>query len=220
MTRSTNARIAGIAFLSYIAVGVTGMTLTTRSTVGETIPAKIASIAQHALQIRLTIVCGLLEAVCALLLAVTLYSLTREEDPDLALLAMIFRVGEGLIGVVASRSSLGLLWLATPRGTSTLPSATIEGLGAYFLLAPAGNMGAIFFAFGSALFSWLFLRGRIIPIPLAWLGVAASVLLVIVLPLQLAGFLRGPIVSFAWIPMAAYEVPLGLWLIIKGAEVR
>jgi hypothetical protein len=60
------------------------------------------------------------------------------------------------------------------------------------------------------------LRGRMIPIPLAWLGVVASVLLVVGLPLQLAGFLGGPVTSLLWLPMAVFEVPLALWLLIKG----
>jgi hypothetical protein len=55
-----------------------------------------------------------------------------------------------------------------------------------------------------------------IPVPLAWLGVVASVLLLVALPLQLAGFLRGPLTSFVWLPMLAFEVPLALWLLIKG----
>jgi hypothetical protein len=78
---------------------------------------------------------------------------------------------------------------------------------------------ATFFAVGSALFSWLFLRGRMIPSPLAWLGVVASVLLVVCLPLQLAGWLAGPITRLMWLPMLAFEVPLGLWLLIKGVAV-
>ena len=55
-----------------------------------------------------------------------------------------------------------------------------------------------------------------IPIPLAWLGVAASVLLVICLPLTLAGFLHGPIETLMWLPMLAFEVLLALWLLTKG----
>jgi len=43
-----------------------------------------------------------------------------------------------------------------------------------------------------------------------------SVLLVLGLPLQLAGFLGRPINLVMWLPMLAFEVPLGLWLIIKG----
>jgi hypothetical protein len=44
------------------------------------------------------------------------------------------------------------------------------------------------------------------------------VLLVVTLPLQLAGFLRGPVMSYVWIPMLAFEVPLGFWLLIKGVR--
>ena len=75
---------------------------------------------------------------------------------------------------------------------------------------------ATFFAVGSTLFAYLLLRGRMIPIPLAWVGLVASVLLVIGLPLQAAGFLSGPITMIMWLPMLAFEVPLGLWLISKG----
>ena len=59
----------------------------------------------------------------------------------------------------------------------------------------------------------------LIPIVLAWLGVVASVLLVVGLPLQLAGFLRGPVTSLMWLPMLAFEVPLALWLLVRGVAM-
>ena len=77
-------------------------------------------------------------------------------------------------------------------------------------------MGAIFFAVGSTIFCYLLLRGRIVPVVLAWLGVLASVLLVVCLPLQLVGFLRGSFTSFMWAPMAGFEVTVALRLLIKG----
>ena len=55
-----------------------------------------------------------------------------------------------------------------------------------------------------------------IPIPLAWLGVGASALLVVGLPLRLAGFLHGPVTSLIWLPMLAFEVPVALWFLTKG----
>jgi drug/metabolite transporter (DMT)-like permease len=79
-----------------------------------------------------------------------------------------------------------------------------------------GLIAATCFAVGSTVYSYLFLRARSIPVPLTWLGVLASVLLVVALPLQLAGFLRGPVTWLIWIPMLLFEVPLGLWLLIKG----
>ena len=58
-----------------------------------------------------------------------------------------------------------------------------------------------------------------IPVPLAWLGVVASVLLVVDLPLELAGFLDGPVGWLTWLPMLVFEVALGLWLLIKGVAL-
>ena len=53
-------------------------------------------------------------------------------------------------------------------------------------------LAAPLFAVGSTMFSWLLLRGRLIPMPRAWLGVAAPLLLGFGLPLQLAGFAASP----------------------------
>jgi hypothetical protein len=220
MTRTENARIAGFTFLFYIVAGIGSMVLFSQATGGEGITGRLAVVAHHVLQVRMTIVLSLLQVVCALVLAVTLYGITRDQDPDLAMLALTFRVGEGLLAAVATRETLELLWLATAAGPKAPDAGTVQALGTYLLDGPSSNMGAILFAFGSTLFSYLLLRGRIIPVPLAWLGVIASVLLVVGLPLQLAGFLSGAITTFMWIPMAAFEVPLGLWLLIKGVATQ
>ena len=47
----------------------------------------------------------------------------------------------------------------------------------------------------------------------------ASLLLLVGLPLQLAGVLRGTVTMLMWLPMAAFEIPLGLWLLVKGAAM-
>ncbi len=215
MTRTTNARIAGFSFLFYIVVGLTNLALFRLATSGEGIAAKLAGVAQYAFNVRVTVVLDLLGCFSALALAVTLHAITREQDRDLAMFALICRAGEGLIGATGIPNTLGLLWLATDQGASAPEPAAGNALAA-FLFKGHVALTATFFAVGSMLFSYLLLRGRMIPIPLAWLGVVASILLVVGLPLQLAGFLRGPATSFLWLPMLAFEVPLALWLLIKG----
>jgi hypothetical protein len=159
------ARVAGFTFLFYIAAGITSLALAGRTNVTE--------------------VLGLLQNFSALVLGVTLYMITREQGPALALLALTCRVVEAIHGE-----------------------------------AP------IFFAVSSMLFCWLLLRGRMIPVPLAWLGVLGSVLLVVILPLQLAGLVGGPmawsasITWLVWLPMLVFEVALALWLLIKGVNVE
>ena len=218
MTRTTNARITGFTFLFYIAAGISSMVLFGRATSGEGIAAKLASIAEHALDVRITVLLFLLQSLSAIVLAVTLYAITRDEDADLAMLGLTCRVGEGLIGATGIPSTLALLWLATAAGASAPDTAASHAL-AEFLLRDYVALTATFFAVGSLLFSYLLLRGRMIPIALAWLGVGASVLLVVGLPLQLAGFLRGQVPMLMWLPMLAFEVPLALWLLIKGVAM-
>jgi hypothetical protein len=55
-----------------------------------------------------------------------------------------------------------------------------------------------------------------LPRALAWIGVFASVILVIGLPLQLGGQLGAPLTMLIWMPMLAFEVPGGLWLLVNG----
>ena len=82
---------------------------------------------------------------------------------------------------------------------------------------PTVPLGAIFFAVGSLIFSYLLLRGRTVPVSITWLGVFASGLLAVVLPLQLAGFSTGPLTGYyQWLPALVFQVVLGLWLLIKG----
>ena len=162
MTRTTNARIAGFTFLFYIAAGIASLVLDGRA---------------HA-----TDVLSLLTSFSALVLGVTLYAITREQDPELAMLALVCRVIEGI----------------------------------------PGSPGTIYFDVGSTLFSWLLLRGRMIPVALAWLGVLASGLLVVILPLQRAGLFGGDrrwsssVTWLMWLPALVFELTFAVWLIVKG----
>jgi len=164
MTLSTNARVAGFTFWVYFAAGIASLVLAGNA------PA--------------TSVLSVVTSFSALVLGVTLYAITREQDPDLAMMALACRVIEAVPG-----------------------------------------HGEIYFAVGSTIFSWLLLRGRMIPVGLARLGVMASVLLVMLLPLQMAGFFGGPrawsspVTWAVWLPMLLFELTLGVWLIARGVAV-
>ena len=161
MTPTTNARVIGFTLPIYFVAGISQLMLSSRGAANDLLT--------------------LVTSFSALVLGVTFYAITREEDPDLAML----------------------------------------GLGCRVLEAVPGE-GAIYFAVGSLIFSWLLLRGRMIPVALARLGVLASVFLVVILPLQRAGLFGGSTNWFGavtwlmWLPMLMFEVTLALWLITKG----
>ncbi len=215
MTRRTNARIAGIAYLLYIAAAFPSMVLNARATSGDGMAAKLANVAVHAADVRLAAVLSLIGCFCALALAVTLYALTREQDRDLAMLGLTCRVAEGVTGAASIPTTLGLLAIATAVGTNAPDPAAARAVGAFVLNQP-WLIGAWLFAVGSTLFSWLLLRGRMIPVWLAWVGVMGAALLVVGLPLQLTEVLTGLASQLIWIPVAVFELVVAVWLIVKG----
>jgi hypothetical protein len=193
------------------------MVLFGKATRGENIGAQLASIAHHTSDLRITIVLGLLSGFCALVLAVTLYGITRDEDNELAMLGFACRAGEGLVGFVPV-TTLGLLWLATSIGAGTADAVSANVLAEYLMKVGTWETtsAALLFGVGSTIFSSLLLRGRMIPVALAWLGVLGSALIVIILPLELTGAATGPITQLQWIPIALFEIVVAFWLIIKG----
>ena len=81
MTRTASARIAGFTLLFYIAAGIAQMALFARGGAA----AKVAGFAQQG---------------SAVVLAVTLYRITRDVGPTLAILAMTCRLAEGALGTI------------------------------------------------------------------------------------------------------------------------
>jgi hypothetical protein len=220
MTRATNARIAGFTYLFYAAIGICSELLMHQAMGVDGDAAKLMRIGEYATNVRLTILITLLECLSALVLAVTLYGITRDVDHELAMLGLVCRVAEGVLGSINNIPSyLGLLWLAKAgAGTGAPDIPTTNALRA-FLLMPGTSvpLGAIFFAVGSLIFSYLLLRGRMVPVSIAWLGVFASGLLAVTLPLQAAGFSAGPLTGYSqWLPALVFQVVLALWLLIKG----
>jgi hypothetical protein len=222
MTRPTNARLAGVAFLAYIGTGIADLILFAKATTGADVAARLASLAQHLTAVRVSALLELLTFFEAATLAVTLYALTRDEDADLALLAFACRIAEGVLGAVAAVGTLRLASAAAASVTTSADSDAARALATSLLVrsGSSGTIGALCFAVGSTLFCYLFLRARSIPIALAWLGVIASALLVIMLPVQLAGFLPRAVEWPMWMPMLAFELTFASWLIFTGMRPR
>src|SRR5437762_3158028 len=135
--------------------------------------------------------------------------MTRTTNARIAGFTFLFYIAAGVVSMILFGRATG--------GEGTAANA----IGAFLFKIQSWNpiIAATFFAVGSTLFSWLLLRGGMVPLALASLGVVASVLLVVVLPLQLAGFLGGPITLLVWLPMLVFEVTLALWMIIRGVGI-
>jgi Domain of unknown function (DUF4386) len=163
--------------------------------------------------------------ISTLILAAALYAVTKHEDWNLAVLALSCRAVEAGLYAIGIISALTLLSLSEQTATAS----TGEPTAAYALgdivsdvNAWGTNVGAAFFAVGSLLYSYLLLKARSIPVALSVLGVIASAILVVGVPLQTAGghATAEGTSAVIWIPMIIFEISTGLWLLVRGAHAQ
>ena len=83
------------------------------------------------------------------------------------------------------------------------------------------NIGTVFFAAGSTIYCYLLWKARLIPVPLSLLGLIGSLIVLVGVTVQTA--LSQPtyagVSAVIWIPVAAFEIITGFWLLIKGAGI-
>jgi hypothetical protein len=206
-------RLAGFLFLWLIVSGVGGAWLVSDVAGSGELADVARRVAAHEHLYRLGLVLELVETLSAVLLGFALYATLRRVDGPLALLAMIWRVAEALLGAIAILFAFTRLRLYTGGGPSEPLIALTRGAG-----SAAHDFAVLCFSFGSLLFFWLFWRSRSIPRILSGIGILASVLVAVIgfadlLAPELSGFLQ-----YGWAPMALAEVGGGLWLLVKGAN--
>jgi hypothetical protein len=123
MTQRAEARTAGYAYLSYIVFTMSSITLYSKAIAGNGPFQQLSSLSRMISTARVTVLLDLLQIVCALVLAATLYRITKGVDATLALVAMSFRLGEGLLGSLPLLGKLELMQLAT-AATANVGDAT------------------------------------------------------------------------------------------------
>ncbi len=123
MTQRAESRLAGYAYLTYIVFAMSAAVLAGKTTTGANTPQMLASLHSTIRTAQVTVILDLLQIVCAVMLAVMLYRLSRRVDVTIAMLAMAFRFGEGLTGFMPLLSKLELMKLATDSNPNCASSA-------------------------------------------------------------------------------------------------
>jgi hypothetical protein len=218
MQRRTAARIAGAAYLLYIGVAFPTFRLEARALHGATTAERLESLRQHVGLAHLDVLLSLASGLCAFALAISLYSFTRDEDGDIALLGLACRFLEGLFALPISM--LTMLWLMD-GGAGAAPELT-NGLGIFMMKLSTWQVtySAYLFAIGSTAFCYLLLRGRLIPTWLGWVGFVGSAIVTVSLPLSLIGIGNRPLSGPEWAPIAVFEIVVAFWFLYTGGERR
>ncbi|MBJ7313205.1 DUF4386 domain-containing protein [Rugamonas sp. CCM 8940] len=221
------ARIAGFVYLLLIVMYMSGEFIIS-GIVGNgdfAAAARHAAASEHLYRFALTL--QVLTPLCTTVLAYALYVALKPVNERLANLALLFRLGETFIGAIILIFSFEQLRIYTTYiGTGGgLAAGGTEQWQTLLTLARHShfvgfNSSTLFFGCGSILFFSLFLKSAYLPKVQAVIGIAASVLVVLV---SLTNFIlpeHAALTQFGFAPMFVSEIVSGLYLLVRGIKVE
>jgi hypothetical protein len=216
------ARVAGFLYLLQMATGVFGQTFVRDQLIvrGDAIKTAQNIVSAERL-FRLSIATDLVTYATVIVLIWALYVVLRPVNRNLAVLAVLFRLTENAILCVATVNSLVVLRLLSR--VDYLKTFDENQLHSLVMLALSAqglemNVGFILLGLGSAVFAYLLLKSRYVPVVLAALGIFSSLVLAIVTLAIIVFPGLGTLGLIYMLPMGIYEVGLGLWLAFKGIQ--
>ncbi len=210
------ARLAGGCFLAAIIVAIAARVVLARIAGHGSFAASTARMAASEHAYRAGLAGSLLVTLSSVLLAFSLYATLKPVHNLLAQFGLVFNLCDSVLAFVVRMCSFVDLHLHLAAS-----SANAEALSdlVQTIAATTENLGGICFGAGSILFFWLFLRSRYIPVALAILGVAASVLwtllyfAMLIFP-ERSGLFR----TICFPPMLLSELAAGVYLLIFAVK--
>ena len=218
------ARLAGVIYLSAMALSIfSQMFVLDRLVVQGDARATAGNIVASEGLFRFGIAVDVIIAASDVVIAWALYELLKTVDRSLALLGAFLRVADGAI--LATTSFSALLTLRLLSGVDYLHAFSSDQLQSLARLSVSARGSGFYVAFvflglGSAVFAYLLFKSRYVPRVLAGWGVFASMVLALgSLTVILSSTFAANASMIYMLPMFFYEVPLGLWFVIRGVEV-
>jgi len=219
------ARVAGLAYLLIIVTstlfGVFGYS---KLIVEGNDAATFSNLMANELLIRITAAFELIMYAGVVILSLALYVVLKTVNKNLALLALLWRLAEVIMGCLSVLSSLVVSQLLNGENYSAVfETEQLQALVGLFLdvQSTAISLLIVFISLGTFVFCYLFLKSKYIPRILAVFGIF-SFLLVLIKAFLVILFPNIPamIQLVVHLPGLLFEVIIGLWLLIKGVNVE
>jgi len=217
------ARVAGFIYLTAMALGIFSQVFILGHIV---VPGEAALTARNILAseglFRWGIVIDVVTFASDVVIGWAFYELLKPVDKSLALLGAFFRMADGAVLAVTTFSALITLRLLS--GVDYLHSfeaGQLQALARLFVGARGlgFDVGFVFLGLGSSIFAYLLFQSRYVPQLLAGWGVFSSLALALgSLAVILSPWFAAHAAMTYMVPMFFYEVPLGLWFLIRGVR--
>jgi hypothetical protein len=220
---NTYARVAGLAYIIVILLGIFSMNfIESNIIVPNNISATYSNILGNETLFRISLLSETIMYLLVILLSLSLFVVLKTEDKNLALLALLWRVAEAIIGagiVVIS----GLIPLALIKTETLFPNERAHLLLKLFLDIRISGLDIVlmFVGVGGTIFCYLFYKSNYVPRFLAGWGIFTylSMLLLSIIGLLSADLPETYKLIF-YVPGGLFELIFGFWLLFKGVNIK
>jgi hypothetical protein len=219
------ARVAGFMYMLIIIIGVlTGLFIDSTLIVSGNDAATATNIIANDFLFRIGIAGILIMYAGVVVLSWALYILLKTVNKNLALLALLLRLAEAVLGGATVLISFIILLLLNNKGYSTVfETEQLQALVGVFLNVRTAGLDIVllFVGLGGTVFCYLFFKSQYVPRILAVWGIF-TYLSMLILSFVSILFPNHPamieIVLYA--PGGLFEIIFGFWLLFKGVNIR
>ncbi|MDX6325872.1 MAG: hypothetical protein QOK15_2226 [Nocardioidaceae bacterium] len=216
-SRSRTATIAGVFYLITEVSAIAGLLL-----YQPAFEAGYITGAGADSRVALGAVCEVILIVANIGTIVTLYPVVKLQNESIALGAVCARLLEAAMIGVGMLSVLAIVTLRQDGAAAGADSGSLVAVGQSlvavhdwtFLVGPS-----IFLGIYSLLLAYLMYQSRLVPRAIAWLGLVGGPLVTLSAVAVLLGVYEPTTHAVSAIPVFAWEVSLGVYLIVKGFKV-
>jgi len=218
------ARVVGAIYLAAMALSMfTQVYVPVQIIVSGDVAATARNLVTSEGLFRAGIVIDILIFVSDVVIAWAFYELLKPVDDGLARLGAFLRVADAaILAAVTLNGWVSVRLLSGADYLQAIGPQQLQGLARLFMgMRSTGlSIGFVFLGAGSTVFAYLLFKSRYVPRVLAGWGMFASPLLALgSLATLLYPWFAGKPSMASMAPMFFYEVPLGLWFLVKGVEV-
>ena len=214
------ARLAGLLYLTIIVTSILSLLVVeARLVVEGDWSTTTQRIAADQTLFRAGLVYEMVMFASVIALAWALFVILRGVDRNRALLALLWRMAEAVVGAVTVLLGvLVVLLVGSQDARAAFEPAQLHALVEVLLTARAiGFDVAVFFlSLGTIVYCRLLYISRYVPRPLAGLGIVAFMIMLVGTAVSLLLPQSKDLTMIGWAPGILFEAAIGVWLLLKG----
>ena len=220
-TLAVYARIAGITYLIAILLNIFCVDyIESDIFVPDNDTETVIRLESNEMRFRLSVASEIITYALVIPLSHALYVILRRVNANLALLALLLRTAETVLGALVAMLA-GVIPLLLLDGEATFGQKHMEALtGLFFRVREGWDVVMVFYGAGGALFCWLLFKAKCIPRIISGWGVIIYLVLLILAPVNIIRPYLSEFVEWVaiWTPLIFFEIAIGVWLLIWGVK--